>query len=148
MLALQQPPSALRTIVFGDAAYLLPRGEHVLVGATKEESAFDLRVTAEGQNWLRSTAIQLAPSLQHRQTITAWAGLRPQTPDAHPILGPAAGWDNVFLTIGHASVGVLLSAITGKAIAELIATGKTPELIRPFALERFASTQNKDESQQ
>ncbi len=145
MLALPQPQPALRTLVFGDAAYLVPRGTRILVGATKEESGFEVRTTPEGQHWLHSTATRLVPPLQFqefqsRQLITAWAGLRPHTPDAHPIIGPAPGWKNVSLAIGHASVGVLLSALTGQAIAELLATGQVPELIRSFALERFTVT--------
>ena len=141
MLALPQPQPSLRTIVFGDAAYLVPRGSRILVGATKEESGFEVHTTPEGQHWLQSTATRLVPHLQFQQSITAWAGLRPYTPDAHPIIGAAPGWENVFLAIGHASVGVLLSVLTGQAIAELLATGQAPELIRPFALERFAGTQ-------
>ncbi|HEY7417666.1 MAG TPA: FAD-dependent oxidoreductase [Ktedonobacteraceae bacterium] len=141
MLALPQPQPSLRTIVFGDAAYLIPRGTRILVGATKEESGFEVRTTIEGQRWLQSTATRLVPILQSQQPIMTWAGLRPHTPDAHPIIGSAPGWENLFLAIGHASVGVLLSALTGQAIAELIASGQLPELIRPFTLERFASTQ-------
>jgi glycine oxidase len=146
MLALPQPQPSLRTIVFGDAAYLVPRGTRILVGATKEESGFEVNTTPEGQYWLHSTATRLVPHLQFQevqsqQAITAWAGLRPHTPDAHPIIGIAPGWENVFLAIGHASVGVLLSALTGRTIAELLATGQVSELIRPFALERFAGTQ-------
>lgn len=140
MLALSQPQPSLRTIVFGEAAYLVPRGSRILVGATKEESGFEVRTTVEGQRWLQSTATRLVPALQSQQIITAWAGLRPHTPDAHPIISPAPGWKNVFLAIGHTSVGVLLSALTGQVIAELLATGRLPELMRPFTLERFAST--------
>jgi len=145
MLALPQPQPSLRTIVFGDAAYLVPRGTRILVGATKEESGFEVDTTPEGQYWLQSTATRLVSVLkfqsQFQEAIPGWAGLRPHTPDAHPIIGAAPGWENVFLAIGHASVGVLLSALTGQAIAELLATGQVSELIRPFALERFADTQ-------
>jgi glycine oxidase len=63
--------------------------------------------------------------------------LRPKTPDQHPILGPAPGWENVTLAVGHGSVGILLSAITGQVIAELVTTGRIPEIVRPFSLERF-----------
>jgi len=66
-----------------------------------------------------------------------WAGLRPKTPDNLPILGKTPSLDNVYLAVGHGSIGVMLSAITGKSIAELVVTGQTPELIAPFSLERF-----------
>jgi glycine oxidase len=63
--------------------------------------------------------------------------LRPSTPDHDPILGAAPGWENVILATGHNSVGIMLSPLTGQAIAELVATGHAPDVIRPFSLERF-----------
>ena len=44
--------------------------------------------------------------------------------DGQPILGRAHNWQNVTLAVGHGSTGILLSPITGKCIAELIATEK------------------------
>jgi glycine oxidase len=52
-------------------------------------------------------------------------------------LGAAPGWENVALAVGHHSFGVLLSAISGQSIAALITGGQVPEIIQPFALERF-----------
>jgi glycine oxidase len=107
------------------------------VGATKEEVGFQKQVTAGGVSWLLSTAIRLASSFDSSAIAQIWAGLRPKTPDNHPILGPALPWENVTLAVGHGSVGIILSPITGKAIAELVATGNIPKLIRPFSIERF-----------
>ncbi len=137
LLTLQQPEPALRHLIFGEALYLVPRGKSVLVGATKEEAGFDTQVTTEGISWLYETAIRLVPALKESTMEAAWAGLRPKTPDTCPILGPAPTWKNVTLAIGHNSVGILLSALTGQTIAELIITGHTPTILRPFSLERF-----------
>jgi glycine oxidase len=63
MLSLYQPSPPLRHIIFGDAAYLAPKGEHIFVGATKDDAGFDTQVTEEGQSWLRTTAARLAPAL-------------------------------------------------------------------------------------
>jgi glycine oxidase len=38
----------------------------------------------------------------------------------------------VIIASGHGGFGVLLSAITGETIVELVATGQAPEVIRPF----------------
>ena len=107
------------------------------MGATREEVGFNKQLTAGGVAWLLNTAIRLIPSLESSAIDQMWTGLRPRTPDNQPILGPAPGWENVTLAVGHGSVGILLSAITGKAIAELVVEGKVPEIIRPFSLERF-----------
>jgi glycine oxidase len=137
IVAVQQPIPSLRHIIFGDAIYAAPRQAAVIVGATKEEAGFDIQLTFEGVRWLRTTAARLLPALAHTALESAWAGLRPKTPDNHPILGPLPGWENVSLAIGHNSVGIILSEITGQTIAQSIATGQTSDLIRPFSLERF-----------
>jgi glycine oxidase len=138
ILTLRQPSRPLSYIIFGEAIYLAPKsGDTVLVGATREEVGFDKQLTAGGVAWLLNSAIRLIPSLESSAIDQMWTGLRPRTPDNQPILGLAPGWENVTLAVGHGSVGILLSAITGKAIAELVVEGKVPEIIRPFSLERF-----------
>jgi glycine oxidase len=137
ILALRQPAPPLRHIIFGEAAYLAPKQDAtVVVGATREEVGFDKRLTAGGVAWLLSTASRLIPSLEQSAIERMWAGLRPKTPDNLPILGAAPGWENVTLATGHGSVGIMLSAITGKTLAELLVSGVAPELIHPFALLR------------
>lgn len=137
ILTMQQPEPPLRHLIFGEAAYIAPRGQQLLIGATKEEAGFDDRVTQEGLTWLRGTAIRLLPALEHSILHSSWAGLRPRTPDSRPILGPAPGWENVTIATGHNSVGIILSSITGAAIADLIATGQTPAIIAPLSPHRF-----------
>jgi glycine oxidase len=134
LLTFAQTTPALRHIIFGDGIYLAPRGDRIIVGATKEERGFDVAVTEEGIAWLTATARRLLPSLVDQPVQKAWAGLRPKTPDYRPILGPLPGWENVSIAAGHNSVGVILSAITGQSMAELLSTGRAPEIIRPFAL--------------
>jgi glycine oxidase len=137
MICFRQSSHSLRHLIFGEAAYIIPRGEGILVGATKEEAGFDTQPTGEGITWLRETAIKLAPVLAQSTIQTTWAGLRPRTPDTRPILGRLPGWENVILATGHNSVGILLSPLTGKTVAECISTGDEPAIIRPFSLERF-----------
>jgi glycine oxidase len=138
ILALRQPTSPLRHIIFGEAVYLAPKNDGtIIVGATKEEVGFDKHLTAGGIAWLLNTAIRLAPILDGCTIEHMWAGLRPKTPDNLPILGPAPDWENVTLAVGHGSVGIMLSAITGKSITELILTGEVPALIATFSAARF-----------
>jgi glycine oxidase len=145
ILALRQPTPPLRHIIFGEAAYLAPKLDGtVVVGATREEVGFDKQLTAGGVAWLLSTANRLIPSLEQSAIERMWTGLRPKTPDNLPILGPAPGWENVTLATGHGSVGIMLSAITGQTLAELLVTGVAPQLIRPFALVRPADLSAED----
>ena len=94
-------------------------------------------VTEQATSWLYATATQLVPAFAERKIQASWAGLRPKTPDSHPIVGFLPSWENVLIAAGHNSVGVILSAITGQSVAEMITTGIVPPLFRPFSAERF-----------
>lgn len=137
MLACSQPAVPLRHLIFGEAAYMLPRGGRVLVGATREEKGFTTEVTAEGIAWLTSTSRRLLPSLVNGTIERAWAGLRPKTPDNHPLIDFLAPWENVIVAAGHNSMGMLLSAVTGQCVAEMVTQGQRPALIQPFSCTRF-----------
>lgn len=138
---LHQPSIPLHHMIFGEAAYLTPRMKHkIIVGATKEDAGFDTNTTPGGLSWLLNAATRLSQALESCTIDRMWAGLRPKTPDNQPILGPAPEWENVTLAVGHGSVGIMLSAITGQTIAELILTGQTPQMLLPFALTRFHSS--------
>ena len=140
-LALHQPLKPLRHIIFGEAAYLTPkRNNMIIVGATKEEVGFDTNTSPGGLSWLLNSATRLFPTFESCTVDHIWAGLRPRTPDNQPILGPAPGWENVTLAAGHGSIGIMLSAITGQSIAELILTGQTPQVLLPFSVTRFLTS--------
>ncbi|HJT59913.1 MAG TPA: glycine oxidase ThiO [Ktedonobacteraceae bacterium] len=138
ILALRQPATPLKHTIFGNGLYLVPKIDNtVYVGATVEDVGFDKNNTAGGVYWLLSNAIQLISELEQAALVNIWSGLRPMSQDSYPILGQAPGWENVILATGHGAGGFELSAITGRTIAELMTTGQTPALIRPFGIERF-----------
>ncbi len=140
LLAFQQPSPPVQHIIFDEGIvdediYLAPKPNGTLVvGATKADVGFNSSVSAEGPMHLLSVATQLLPVLVSSSILRMWAGLRPKTPDSRPLLGPIPPWENVTIASGHGGFGILLSAITGETISELITTGQTPEIIRPFAL--------------
>ncbi len=138
VLALRQPSPPVRHIIIGKGIYIAPKQDGtVIVGATNDDVGFDTSNTAGGMLALLDAAVSLMPSLAQCAFVRAWAGLRPKTPDNYPIIGPAPGWHNLILAVGHYSFGILLSPITAQAIAELLTKGETPEIIRPFSLGRF-----------
>ena len=138
ILALKQPATPIKHTLIGNNVYIVPKiDQTIYVGATIERVGFDKSNTAGGITDLLSRAIQLVPEFEHATIVDIWAGLRPWSQDSYPILGKAPGWENVILATGHGPGGFELSAITGKAIAELITSGQVPALIEPFGLERF-----------
>jgi len=59
------------------------------------------------------------------------------TYDDLPIIGRSPKHDNLFLATGHGMLGMSMSAITGKLVAELIC-GQTPCVdVKPFSASRF-----------
>jgi D-amino-acid dehydrogenase len=60
-----------------------------------------------------------------------WVGSRPVTPDGLPLVGRTAA-PGVYVACGHGMWGMVLGPATGRALASLITTGRTPEEIRPF----------------
>ena len=73
-------------------------------------------------------------------TVSAlvWAGLRPVTPDGRPIIGADPDLAGLWYATGHGRNGILLAAITGEIIADLLTTGRTEQDVGPLSVTRFA----------
>jgi len=117
--------------------YLVPRSDgRVLIGATVEEAGYDKRTDADTIQRMRRAAIALVPGLERARILEAWAGLRPGTPDALPILGTTST-PGYFVATGHFRDGILLTPVTADVMAKLV-TGADPELdLTPFSPARF-----------
>jgi glycine oxidase len=129
----------LRAVVRGCHIYLVPRenGELVL-GATMEEQGFDTTVTAGGVYELLRDGRELLPGITELPLIEARAGLRPGTPDNAPLLGPTR-LPGLVAATGHHRNGVLLTPVTGDAIAAFLTCGQLPPEAAPFTPSRFAT---------
>jgi D-amino-acid dehydrogenase len=69
--------------------------------------------------------------------IKPWAGLRPVSPDGMPYMGSAPGWKNVLVSTGHAMMGLSLSPISGKIIADLLTEANPGFAMDRLAVNRF-----------
>ena len=81
-------------------------------------------------------AIELFPQLERTRVLRTWTGLCDLSPDYSPILGKTE-IDNFHVSTGWGTYGFKAAPIVGVTLAELVANEKTPELIAPFAMERF-----------
>jgi len=119
IVCLDSPQPPLGTIAWGEDVYLVPKRDgSVVVGATVERVGYDRRVTAGGIRGLLEAAEGLAPPLGRARFRTAWAGLRPGTPDHLPMLGPVPGAEGLLMAAGHYRNGVLLSPVTGELLRD------------------------------
>jgi sarcosine oxidase subunit beta len=82
--------------------------------------------------------IELFPQLQQAKLMRTWTGLCDLSPDYSPILG-VTDVEGFIVSAGWGTYGFKAAPIVGKTLAELVATKKTPALIAPFELERFAT---------
>jgi glycine oxidase len=140
MLCVVMPQKELvRHVIRTPDVYLIPRSDgRMLIGATQEEAGFDKRTVPETIQKLRQAALDLVPKLAEARFLEAWAGLRPGTPDALPILG-ATETPGYFIVTGHFRDGILLAPVTARVMGQVIA-GERPEFdLRAFGLERFRS---------
>ena len=127
MLSLRCDAAKIDRVLWSERIYIVPRNDgRILCGATVEHVGFDRAVTAGGIHSNLNGAIEMAPVLAQASVEETWAGLRPDTPDHLPILGPT-DLEGLFIATGHFRSGVLLTPITAKLMAEFVA-GKTPSV--------------------
>lgn len=112
------------------------RGELVMGAAVDPFASYDMRGSLGFVEGLAGHMLELFPSLAHVRILRQWAGLCDMTPDYSPVMGftPVTGF---VVDVGWGTYGFKASPVSGKRMAELIATNKTPELLRPFRLSRF-----------
>ncbi len=137
MAAAPWPSGMGRAILYYDHGYVLARAGEALLGSTMERVGFDATVTEAGITEIGALARRLIPSLA--ATTHTWAGLRPVTPDGRPIIGPDPDVRGLWYATGHGRNGVLLAALTGQIIAELVTTGSSDVDIASLDVARFTS---------
>ena len=117
--------------------YQTDRGEVVIGGGVDPYPSYSHRSSFQPMEELAAHTLELFPILKNVNVLRQWAGLCDMSPDYAPIMGQVEGIDGFILTCGWGSWGFKAAPVAGKNIAELIATGNTPDLIKPFALSRF-----------
>ncbi len=112
------------------------RGELVMGASVDPYASYSMQGSLAFTEEIAGHMLELFPSLAHVRVLRQWAGLCDMTPDYSPIMGvtPVKGF---LVDVGWGTYGFKASPISGKTMAELIATNRTPELIAPFRLSRF-----------
>jgi len=112
------------------------RGELVFGGGSDPYPLYGTRSTMDLKESLLAHAVELFPFMANMRLMRQWAGLTDMTSDYSPIMG-LSPVENYYLDAGWGTWGFKSTPICGKTMAELVATGKVPELIEPFAMSRF-----------
>jgi glycine oxidase len=120
MVALRADELKIERVLWSERIYLVPRDDgRILAGATIEYVGFDKEITAGSIEKILSAALELAPGLAAARIDETWAGLRPDSPDHLPILGPT-DLDGLLIATGHFRSGILLAPITARLIRDWI----------------------------
>ena len=112
------------------------RGEFLMGAEIEPWTTYRMNGTLNFLQEVTRHSLELFPQLEHARMLRSWAGLCDLSPDYSPILGQT-DVENFHVSAGWGTYGFKAAPIVGQTLAELVATGKQPELIQPFALERF-----------
>jgi len=113
------------------------KGELVIGAEIDPYQSYSMMSTLPTLEQMATYTLELFPRLHGVRVLRQWAGICDMTPDFAPIMGAASEVDNFYMDVGWGTYGFKAGPISGKCMAELIATGRSPSLIQPFAPARF-----------
>jgi len=106
-------------------------------GGTLELDGLNLRIDPARVEAIKRAAYRTFEHTRNTPIVEVWSGLRPCTPDGLPMIGWAAGFDNLIVATGHGISGLQLGPVTGRLVAELV-FGQVPSLdLKPVRPDRF-----------
>ena len=115
------------------------RGELVIGSEIDPYASYSNRSTLPFLESSASHVLDLLPSVAGVNVLRQWAGICDMSPDYSPIMGPVPDVAGFILDVGWGTYGFKAGPVSGRRIAEAIATGVVPEVLRPFSIERFAT---------
>jgi len=114
------------------------RGEMLVGAEIDRQPSYSYGSTYHFLQHCSHRAITLFPFMRSLRILRQWTGVCDMSPDYSPIMGKT-GVDGFLVTTGWGTWGFKAIPAGGEQMAQLIASGETPELIAPFGLDRFAS---------
>lgn len=140
MLALRAKAAKIDRVLWSEQVYLVPRDDgRIVAGATVEYVGFEKGVSAGAMQNILAGTLELAPALTDAYIEETWAGLRPDSPDHLPIIGPTEV-EGLLIATGHFRSGILLAPITARLLREWITKQNVSVDWARFSPMRFAET--------
>jgi len=99
-----------------------PMGRTLRFGGTMEIVGHDESISASRLRGIVGSIPEYFPAFKQSDFAACkpWVGLRPCSPDGLPYVGRVEGHRNLLIATGHGMMGISLSTITGKLIADAI----------------------------
>lgn len=111
-------------------------GSRIRVGGMAELNGFNKDLSPRRQATLNYSVDSLFPGAGDLQTAEFWCGLRPNTPDGTPIVGPTR-YSNLWLNTGHGTLGWTMSCGSAAVIADMISGAKPAIETHDLGLSRY-----------
>ena len=118
------------SIDFATGLYFHREGPGMLTGIANPDqpTGTDQSVDLEWEQVHLEAAVRRFPLLAEAGLAHHWAGLYEVSPDAHPLIGQLAPFENAYVVGGFSGHGFMHGPIAGKLLAELILDGQTTSI--------------------
>lgn len=141
ILRLQAPGPPVECSVGWGHNYATTKPDGLLwAGTTEEEAGFDEETTREARDEIGAALVKMLPAMADAHVVHQTACLRPVASDGLLLLGRVPGFDAVYMATGAGRKGILLGPAMGRAVADLILTGRSALALEAFSPARFART--------
>jgi len=148
MAALRPANSTIHHVLWSERGYLVPRNDGLIfAGSTVEYAGFEKECTGGGIHAILEAALEIAPGLKDAAIAETWSGLRPDTPDHLPILGPT-DLEGLLIATGHFRSGILLAPVTAKLVREWLTEKSVSLDWNRFSPMRFAAAEARKRSEE
>jgi sarcosine oxidase, subunit beta len=112
------------------------KGE-IITGAHMDPwPSYTTHTTAGYMKHQAEALIDLLPPLKGARFMRIWGGLTDMTPDMAPIISDSAV-EGYYMDCGWGYFGFKSGPVTGKYVAEWMAKGECPDILKPFHVRRF-----------
>ncbi|MGJ3260157.1 MAG: NAD(P)/FAD-dependent oxidoreductase [Rhodospirillales bacterium] len=124
-------------ITFAEDSFVMtPMRMGLRIGGSVEMGGLAAKPNYQRSKALISLAQRYVPDLSTGGG-TEWMGHRPGTPDSVPVISPSPNAGNVHYAFGHGHLGLTMSVVTGRIIADMIA-GRDPGVdMAPYRIDRY-----------
>lgn len=129
-------PDGLPPVVFEDRAVIVTK----FLSGVRASSFVEFgraETRPDPRKWQRLEKHASEIGIDVTGLISRWVGARPTFPDYLPAIGRSPAASNLFYAFGHQHLGLTLAAVTGEAMASLVADSAPKIDLAPFSLQRF-----------
>jgi glycine/D-amino acid oxidase-like deaminating enzyme len=137
MVAVAPGPWRLNSVLAGPlgGGTPLPDGT-IFSGGTFDEGDNSPDVRPEISDSLAEGLARVLPKAAGARISHRWCCFRPHIEGRQPVIDRLPDVANGWFAGGHFTTGIMMAAATGEAVAQWITTGRAPDLVKSFTLDR------------